>query len=418
MTVIGGVKSDEAGTEPEPLRPHWRHRLTQRTWARRHGLQASLDCAAWAAALSGAWALVGADDVTIAELVPVLVLAGIVQIPAGRVRRLYGRRYLFGSFGELGAAAASVLMTGLIVGAMLWQSPALVLLASLGALTFMGGSRYVIRAAHDSARRPTSGVPVLVVGAGDAGLSLARQMLAEQTGGLHPVGFVDDDPQTRFLRPEGLRVLGTTEELGQIAQRLRVRGVIVAIAQSDAAFLRACRDRLAGTGVWMRTIPSVSELVSRPVELGDIRRLRVEDLIGRSPLHTDLTEIRQAIAGRRVLVTGAGGSIGSELCRQLHALEPAALIMLDRDETALHGVELSIRGSALLTSPDTVLADIRDRQTLDSVFAQARPDIVFHAAALKHLPMLQRFPLEGWKTNVHGTLNVLGAAHRAGVTAV
>ena len=109
MTVIGGVKSDEAGTEPEPLRPHWRHRLTQRTWARRHGLQAILDCAAWAAALSGAWALVGADDVTIAELVPVLVLAGIVQILAGRVLRLYGRRYLFGSFGD----AVSVLWTWL-----------------------------------------------------------------------------------------------------------------------------------------------------------------------------------------------------------------------------------------------------------------------------------------------------------------
>src|SRR5699024_7993065 len=222
--------------------------------------------------------------------------------------------------------------------------------ASLGALTFMGGSRYVIRAAHDSARRPTSGVPALVVGAGDAGLSLARQMLAEQTGGLHPVGFVDDDPQKRFLRQEGLRVLGTTEELGQIARPLRVRGVIVAIAQSDAAFLRACRDRLAGTAVWPPTIPSVSDLVSRPVGRGDIRRLPVEERPRRIPPHTDLTEIRQALAGRRVLVTRAGGPIGSHLCRHLHAPEPAPLVLLARDETAQHGVHLSIRGSALLTS--------------------------------------------------------------------
>src|SRR5699024_2621235 len=184
-------------------------------------------------------------------------------------------------------------------------------------------------------------------GAGDAGISLARQMLADPHSAFTPVGFVDDDPHKRFLRLEGLRVLGTTDQLAHIADRTRVRGVVVAIAQSDAAFLRGCRDRLTGTGVWMRTIPSVSELVSRPIELGDIRHLRVEDLIGRSPLHTDLTEIRAAITGKRVLVTGAGGSIGSELCRQLHALEPAALVMLDRDETALHGVELSIRGSAL-----------------------------------------------------------------------
>ena len=416
MTVVG----DSRAAEPEPAVPreNWSHRLTQRTWARRYGLQAVVDCAAWAAALAAAWALVDADDVGVGGIVPVILLAGLVQILVGRSLGLYGRRYLYGSFSELGATALSVCTTGAVVTALLWHAPALVLMASLASLTLMGGSRYLIRLAHDSARRPASGEPVLVVGAGDAGISLARQMLADPHSAFTPVGFVDDDPHKRFLRLEGLRVLGTTDQLAHIADRTRVRGVVVAIAQSDAAFLRGCRDRLTGTGVWMRTIPSVSELVSRPIELGDIRHLRVEDLIGRSPLHTDLTEIRAAITGKRVLVTGAGGSIGSELCRQLHALEPAALIMLDRDETALHGVELSIRGSALLTSPDTVLADIRDRQTLDSVFAQARPDIVFHAAALKHLPMLQRFPLEGWKTNVHGTLNVLGAAHRAGVTAV
>ncbi|HLS34483.1 MAG TPA: polysaccharide biosynthesis protein, partial [Brevibacterium sp.] len=204
--------------------------------------------------------------------------------------------------------------------------------------------------------------------------------------------------------------------LAELAARTGTRGVIVAIAQSDAAFLRECRDRLAGTGVWLRTIPTIGELVTRGVGLDDVRNLRVEDLIGRSPVRTDLTEIAQAIRGKRVLVTGAGGSIGGELCRQLHALAPETLVMLDRDETALHGVELSIRGSALLTSQDTVLADIRDAEALKALFAEARPDIVFHAAALKHLPMLQRFPLEGWKTNVHGTLNVLAAAQNAGVS--
>lgn len=418
MTVIGEPQRTEARIGP--VRVPWHRRLTEQTWARRYGLQMFVDCAAWAAALAGAWALVESTTVSAAALVPLLLLAGLLQILAGWGIRLYSRRYLFGSFGELGAATLSVFAVGAVVGVVLWlvfgQSPVMALLASFGALTLMGGSRWVIRLVHDHGQRPEDGEPVLVVGAGDAGMSLVRQMLADPTSAYTPVGFVDDDPEKRHLRVQGVPTLGVVDDLAAIARAHRVRGVIVAIAGSDAAFLRVCRDRLEDTGVWLRTIPSVSELVTRPVELVDIRNLRVEDLIGRSPLNTDLTEIRRAIQGRRVLVTGAGGSIGSELCRQLHALEPAALIMLDRDETALHGVELSIRGSALLTSQDTVLADIRDLDALHRVFAEAKPDIVFHAAALKHLPMLQRFPLEGWKTNVHGTLNVLAAARRAGVT--
>src|SRR5699024_8249959 len=232
-------------------------------------------------------------------------------------------------------------------------------------------------------------------------------MLSDPDSAYLPVGLIDDDPRKRHLSIHAVRVRGTSEDIAEVVEWLIVAGVIVAIAASEARFLQTCRYPLQPPGRWLRTTPPLAEMVNRKVEIADIRDLKVEDLIGRSPIRTDLAEIAEAVAGKRVLVTGAGGSIGSELCRQIFSLNPESLVMLDRDETSLHGVELSLFGSALLMSPNTVLADIRDRAALNRIFAEARPQMVFHAAALKHLPMLQRFPEEAWKTNVHGTLNVL-----------
>ncbi len=160
-------------------------------------------------------------------------------------------------------------------------------------------------------------------------------------------------------------------------------------------------------------VPPVRERIHRQVSLGQLREFNVEDLLGRRPISTDLSEIADYITGKVVLVTGAGGSIGSELARQV--LGPAKLVLLDRDESALHSLQLSIYGVGLLDTDDMVLCDIRDKAALQEVFRRHKPEVVFHAAALKHLPMLEMYPLEGWKTNVRGTLNVLDAAHEAGV---
>ena len=145
-----------------------------------------------------------------------------------------------------------------------------------------------------------------------------------------------------------------------------------------------------------------------------MRTVDVQDLIGRRPVDTDVRSIASYVTGKRVMVTGAGGSIGSELCKQLHRFTPAALILVDRDESALHATELEIYGRALLDGPTTVLVDIRDDAALDAVFDQHRPEVVFHAAALKHLTLLERFPAEAVKSNVMGTLRVLDAAYRYG----
>lgn len=167
-------------------------------------------------------------------------------------------------------------------------------------------------------------------------------------------------------------------------------------------------------GLRFLVLPPVSEMVGGRVQLSDIREVDIEDMLGRHQVKTDMREIAGYLTGRCVLVTGAGGSIGSELARQVHKFGPKELVLLDRDESALHGVQLSIYGQGLLDTPDMVLCDIRDNEALDAIFQLHKPDVVFHAAALKHLPMLEQYPDEGWKTNVLGTLNVLRASLRHG----
>ncbi|WP_413333176.1 polysaccharide biosynthesis protein [Brevibacterium sp. GP-SGM9] len=390
-------------------------RLATRIWRGKARFQLVFDIATWALAGLIASAAMGTGAVGAVEFASAATVAVILQLLLGLLIGLYRSRYHYGSFAEYGGIAiiALIIACGLMA-VTLGDSP-FVLLTVFSAVIFMTGSRYLVRWSHQIATRPLQGERVLVVGAGAAAESLIRQMLSGPDGAYLPVGLIDDDPHKRHLSIHGVRVRGTSEDIAEVARWLNVAGVIVAIADSQAEFLQTCRDRLQPTGKWLRTIPPLAEMVTRKVEIGDIRDIKVEDLIGRAPVHTDLAEIAEKVAGKRVLVTGAGGSIGSELCRQLFALHPESLVMLDRDETALHGVELTLYGSALLMSPNTVLADIRDRSALDHIFAEAKPEIVFHAAALKHLPMLQRFPEEAWKTNVHGTLNVLEAAHAVGV---
>jgi FlaA1/EpsC-like NDP-sugar epimerase len=188
----------------------------------------------------------------------------------------------------------------------------------------------------------------------------------------------------------------------------------LAITGASAEMVREVGEIVEGAGLHFLVLPSVKEMVGRRVRLSDVREVDIQDILGRHEIDTNLCEIASYVTQRVVLVTGAGGSIGSELARQVHRFGPKELVLLDRDESALHAVQLSIYGHGLLDTPDIVLADIRDESALDAVFAERRPEVVLHAAALKHLPMLEQYPLEGWKTNVLGTLNVLRVAEKYG----
>jgi len=213
----------------------------------------------------------------------------------------------------------------------------------------------------------------------------------------------------------GVPVLGDRTRMAEAAAQTGATVLVIAIARPSGSAIAELTAEAERCGLTPKVIPSVSELLSGSARIEGVRDPRISDLLGRSPVRTDIAAVADRFAGKRILVTGAGGSIGSELCRGLFRFRPAQLIMLDRDESALHAIQLDLHGRALLDTDDTVLADIRDERRIRQVFEQHRPEIVFHAAALKHLPLLERYPAEALKTNVWGTLTVLEAAVASGV---
>ncbi len=347
----------------------------------------------------------------------VVLLQGVIGLLLG----LYRRHYHYGSFEEMRALALSIAGVAVVALAVCRQFPDWVprtvpAIAACFALVVVALVRYLARLAEDRGLRPVEGEsePVVVFGAGNAGRQIVRTMLRTPDSKYRPVALLDDDPHKSRLRVDGLRVQGTSSDLLDVATGHNATAVLVAIPSATGEQLRAVTAPLTRAGIRVLVLPPVWERLGE-LEISDIRPVTIEDLLGRHPAEIDVDAIADYIRGKRVLVTGAGGSIGSELCRQIHRYGPAALFMLDRDESGLHGTELSIHGRALLDSPHLILADIRDSDRLREVFEQHRPQVVFHAAALKHQPLLEMHPGEAWKTNVYGTHNVLEAAAAVGV---
>jgi FlaA1/EpsC-like NDP-sugar epimerase len=350
---------------------------------------------------------------------------GICALVAGcgLAAGLYRGRYLRGSRDEVAAVVRAgflttccVAITGLALEIRLRALPEIVLGGAVLAVVAMLGARYVAYAARLQSRPPAStAVKIIVFGAGDAGTQLIHR-LATQSGAAHqPVAILDDDPVKRRLRIHGVPVLGGRGQMAEVAASTGASVLVIAIAGRSGKVIRDLTEAAERCGLVPKVIPSVGELLTGGAQIEGVRDPRISELLGRRAVTTDVTSVREHIAGKRVLVTGAGGSIGAELCRQLDKLGPAELIMLDHDESALHAVQLALRGRALLDSEETVLADIRDQRRVREVFERFRSDIVFHAAALKHLPLLERNPAEALKSNVWGTLTVLEAAAEFGV---
>ena len=352
------------------------------------------------------------------------VVCGTAQVALGYAMLLYRGRYRFGSFDEvLGVVLTDAIVTiGAFAAAVATQPPGLPratpLIAGALALVLMLGGRFLLRAYRQRFRLNQHGERTLIYGAGDSGYQLVKLMVADPSGPYTPVGFLDDDPDKSRLHITGKRVLGTNEDLEQVVRRTGATTLVVAIAHVDSKQLLDLDRRCTGLGIHLRVIPSTAEIVNGAVKLGDISHVTEEDLLGRRPIDTDEEGIREFLEGKRILITGAGGSIGSELARQVHRYNPAFVGILDRDESAMHAVQLSIDGRGLLSGEDLILADIRDECRMHEVMQLVRPEIVFHAAALKHLSLLERYPEEGHKTNVLGTGNVLRAARAVGVVDV
>jgi len=356
----------------------------------------------------------------------VLVIAGIAiacHVLLAWTVRLHQGRTALGSFEEIFLLASVLIAAGVVATVvnvmvdMPFVPRSVPVIASFIALVFCAWPRALWRVLMNQARphgRGTVSTPAIIVGAGEAGRQLVVSMQYDQELRWQPVGFLDDDPRLKHRRFRGVRMLGPTDDIDRAAARTGATTVIVAIPSADSSTISRINDLALDAGLDVKVLPNVSELLTG-VHHTAIRDIEPEDLLGRNQVDTDIEAIAGYLSGKRVLVTGAGGSIGSELCRQIARLCPATLIMLDRDESALHALLLSIYGRADLESRNVVLANIRESDRVRQIFDDYRPEVVFHAAALKHVNMLEGHAAEAVKTNVLGTLHVLEAAAEFGV---
>ncbi|MBU7007228.1 polysaccharide biosynthesis protein [Phosphitispora fastidiosa] len=343
--------------------------------------------------------------------------------------KMYRRVWQYASIGELvqvaKAAAFSEAVFFLLHNILRLIDPELVVPRSIYLLAFVliilgvGGSRLFWRMVRDSYLSPrhrTGNRRTLIVGAGQAGVLVARELKQSGDSDLYPVAFVDDNPNKWNLEVLGLSVLGGCEQIPEIVRDHDIEKIIIAIPSASrsetARVIEICKD----TGAQIKMLPKVSDLISKRFSVSMIREVSVEDLLGRDPVKVDLEGIANYVTGQVVLVTGAGGSIGSELCRQIAAFVPERLLLLGHGENSIYDIEMELHKIYPDQKTAALIADIQDRQRLNEVFAAYRPVVVFHAAAHKHVPLMESNPVEAVKNNVLGTRNVAECAHEYGVS--
>ena len=259
-----------------------------------------------------------------------------------------------------------------------------------------------------------SGLRVAIVGSRDAAAAAVREMIRHPDAGLIPVAVFDDDTSVHGMSLIGVPIVGSIGDIPAATSRYMLQEVLLAIPDASPETIAEVLHTTEAAGITMKVLPTVHDVVKGQTGMFAIRRARepsIEDLLGRTPVATDLDGVRLSLESHRVLVTGAGGSIGSEICRQVAGFAPAQLVLLDHDETHLHDTASVLDGPC-----HQALVDINDRETLFEVFERYRPDVVLHTAAHKHVPVLEEHPIEAARTNVFGTLNVIDASAAVGVT--
>jgi FlaA1/EpsC-like NDP-sugar epimerase len=346
-----------------------------------------------------------------------ILLATPLRLWIFRQAGLYGRLWRYAGqadlefLGLLGFVSALVGLLVGVVGIPLLQPSlgrvplgAWALDSLLGALA-LAAPRMALRGQARWGRRAGDhggGRRALVVGAGAAGSLMVREMFEHPQLGLKPVAFVDDDPAKRDRRLQGVPIVGGLDEIAATAQRLAIDEVVVAMPAAPGAVVRRVLEATASVGLPTRTVPGLYELLSGRKAVSALRQIEIEDLLRRNPVQTDLDRVRTLAAEKTVLVTGAGGSIGSELCRQIARLAPSSLIVVGRGENSIFELvqELTRTDPGLRVQP--VIADVRDRARLEAVFRATRPHTVFHAAAHKHVPLMEQNVAEACSTTCSG----------------
>jgi dTDP-glucose 4,6-dehydratase len=391
------------------------------------GLLLVLDSAAWPIATASALALRFEFELEITSFLNGawlgLALAGMGAL-AGLATHLYRGRYVTGSMEEAFALFATVAPVFFVGGLLVvsfgndWGIPrSTVFIATPIFLILAGGFRFLTRySGLRTVGRTGPSKRALVYGAGDAAELLITQLFGQPDSPYRPVVLVDDAPDKKNRWIRGVPMGGTWSNLETLVGKFGVETVIVAIPSAESELLSRVYLDSRQLGLEVVVLPTLREYLGGRSTARELRTVSIEDLIGRQSLELGRDVVSSFLAGKKVLVTGAGGSIGSELVRQIADSGPSQLTLVDRDETALLLASLGVQSQAGGVNHDMYLLDIRDRPAVVSLFHGHRPDIVFHAAALKHLPILEAFPEEGWKTNVEGTLNVLESAREGGVS--
>lgn len=285
------------------------------------------------------------------------------------------------------------------------------LIDGLLTLIVVGGTRFCVRLAeywqHQGHPR---GQRVLIIGAGSAGRMIAREIQNNPQLGLEPVGFVDDDPTKQGMKIQGLTVLGNRQDIPELVEKYNISQAIIAMPSVPGIVIRETVKVCSQIGIPCRTIPGLYELLDGKVTINLIRNVQLDDLLRRDQVQINLEEVGKFLSGARLLITGAGGSIGSELCRQVALHNPELLILLGHGENSIFNIwlELSKKFPTLKTIP--VIADIRDKERIKKILEDYQPTIIFHAAAHKHVPMMEYNPIEAITNNIIGTLNVAETA--------
>lgn len=338
---------------------------------------------------------------------------------------LYNRLWKYASIGELLAIASAVTM-GCVIGVAasyfvnagtLQFSRGVFVLAWLLNIFLIGGSRLGWRLFRDYGLKmgpAKGGKPVLIVGAGDAGAMVAKELKNHYNGQINLVGFIDDDPSKKKLQILGRPVFGGREKIPDLVKYHGVQEIILAIPSAEGKVIREIVNICYKTEAHVRTIPGMYDLLEGNVTINQIREVKVEDLLGRAPVEVDLASISQYLKEEVVLITGGGGSIGSELCRQVASFSPKKLLLLDVCENNVYDIEMELSGSFPNLDIYPIVKDVRDEQAIEQVFKLHNPKVVFHAAAHKHVPLMEANPEEAIKNNVRGTYNVASAADKYG----
>ncbi|WP_147802833.1 nucleoside-diphosphate sugar epimerase/dehydratase [Alkalicoccus halolimnae] len=371
---------------------------------------------------AGYWLLMPAADIFAAAIVATSVALLVFHHVFAYFFKLYKRVWSYASIRELSGIFLAVTCT--VAAVAVFQLLAFqtlytrtLLVTWMLHILFIGASRFSWRLYRDTKfKLDHTKKRALIIGAGNGGTMVARQLLTSDMSELRPVAFIDDNPHKKHLEIMGVPVVGGKEMLTDVVRDKEIEHIIIAIPSLSKQELNIIFEKCSEMKVRTQIMPALEDIMSGRVNVTEMRDVQVEDLLGRDPVELDTKKIEKKVTNKTIVVTGAGGSIGSEVCRQLARFSPEKLILLGHGENSIYSVEMEMRSRFPDMEVAAEIADVQDKERIVEVMKEYAPDVIYHAAAHKHVPLMERNPHEAVKNNVQGTKNVAEAAHETGVT--